>query len=358
MKKLLTTIPAGQKPRLNTTIKPVLRHLLFFAILAAGSLHSCSKNDPLPPANTDTLPVTPVDSLPRDTVTLIRKLQVIYATTSFTDTTTVFSFYYDPQKRVKEIGIRDLGAYPDSNTLRFIYTGNQSKPSLIISPKNQAGNPGAGASYNDSTFFVYSPQGIIQKDSTIQTASQLGGTLFRQTMVREYQYLSNTVLTIRMSRNTAPGNPLTPFRLDTVRYRADSSLEALKVVYPNPISSRFARLEGFGYSSLINPLSKLNIGGLHYSWLFVPNDLEILGNTSYKTISNTNILPTYIDFASPRIPVIFFNSAYNSLGDFLYGDEFDLVSTEWPGRSKYPQTVQVVGSSSYPGDRFIYNYFY
>ena len=77
---------------------------------------SCDKNkdNPLQPA--------PIDSLPlptKDTISLIRKLEEVYQTTSYTGATKTFSFYYDNQKRITALGIKNYKTNFDTGTVHF-----------------------------------------------------------------------------------------------------------------------------------------------------------------------------------------------------------------------------------------------
>ena len=329
-------------------------YYFIFFILISLTQFSCNKDREIP------LQPSPLDSLPTptgDTISLIRKLEEVYQTSSSTSAIKTLSFYYDSQKRITALGIKNYQTNFDTGTVRLFYSGNNGKPYMVITPNAMISQWGSGTMAYDTTYFFYNVSSQIIKDSSygIQKA---GGNTWRRLLTRLYNYVGNTSLTIQTHQKLYNSNTLTLTRSDTVSYNPDTTFERIKVSYPRSNSTADAILKGFTYTNIINPLAIINISGLHYSWVNAPNDLEILGNSNYKTVSNTNILPRYIDFASPRLPARFFNSHYNSIGGFINGDEFNITIVPWGKRISYPQSITVTGSSSYPGDKFIYNYSY
>jgi hypothetical protein len=297
-----------------------------------------------------------------DTVTLIRKLNVYYETVpGGANLKRILYFDYDNLKRVNTVRIKNYGYGFDSGVVRFSYTLNQPRPSRIISPNSQLSQIGIGTMVYDTTYFFYNNIGLVTKDSGY-TIARSGSNNWRQLLLRNYKYEPNNRTTIQLSEAPFSYNNNSVFvsRKDTVDYKLDSTFNKIKVTYSSFYSSLTANalLSAFNYSTTVNPLSKLNISGLHYNWLITPNTIEILGNTNYKTVDNSNILPTYLDFASPRIPNLFYNSNYNTSGGFLSGDLFSIEIIPSAVRNNYPSVIKVTGSSSYPVDKFIYEYTY
>jgi hypothetical protein len=342
-------------PKKNQNVHAGLKACIYFCIvnflLIIITQTSCKKDSS--PTPTDTIPVPS-----KDTVSLIRKLEEVYQTSAGTNPVKNISFYYDNQKRITTLGIKNYNVLFDTGTVRFFYAGSQSQPAMVICPNRLYSQWGNGTMVYDTSYFFYNTAGQITKDSSygLQTSS---GNTWRRLLVRRYNYTAANLLTIQMLKDAYNSNILTLYRSDTVTCKPDSTFDNIKVAYPSLANTHnYAMLQAFNYSGYLNPLAKLNISGLHYSWVNAPNDMEILGNNNYKTISNTNILAYYIDFVSPSIPTIFFNSAYNSVGGFINGDEFDITVLPWTQRTNYPRSVTVTGSSSYTGDKFIYYYSY
>lgn len=331
------------------------------SIIICISIISCEKDiDTPPPLPNDTIPIpgsTKPD--PSDTVPLIRKLEEVYSERSFLHKIKTISFYYDNQKRVSSIGLKNYASSFDSGTIKLFYTGNQTKPFKIISPNTQFSKWGIDNVFYDTTYFFYNTQGLLIKDSGYVMSFNRDNS-WKQLLTRHYNYISSSQFSVQMAKKQYDDNTMLAFRIDTVQFNPNITFDKIKILFKNiqMSGSNLAVIENVRHSGFLNPLAKLNISGLHYFWITTPNDFEILGNTNYKSIDRGNIIPTYIDFASAYLPSTFFNSAYDVPGVFFYGDEFTIQVIPWAERADYPKTLKVKGSSSLPETEVIYNYYY
>jgi len=325
---------------------------------------SCSKPEDNP---TDTIssPPPPPPPPPADTITLVRKLEVItslYPSYVLVPNRT-FSFYYDNQKRVSSIGIKNYSSlFSDSATTRFFYTGSSLQPSLIIMAdiKSQSTGP---VSY-DTCWLSYSVTGKLLKDSVNERVFHYPtGSFIRKPLVRQYNYPTATTAKIDWMGSFTSTGPEGLLRRDTIAVTSSGNIDRIKAHYTQDPSyglSSYALAHGFTFSSIVNPLSKLNISGTPFSLIYTDVKNEILGNQYHPLVYNSNGFAEYIDFISPVIPSLFYIGAYNRFGQMIgsSGAAFVIDFSTWPLRPSYPAELRVSISSSLAGDRFFYRYYY
>ncbi len=319
-------------------------------------------NKPQDITTLDTIIITPPPPPPPppgDTVSIVRKLEVLsslypnYAINPFR----TYSFTYDNLKRITSIGIKTYPAYTtDTFTTRLAYTGNNMRPTYIVMPYIDIFSPPAV----DTTWFYYAADGKLLKDSCFERF--LGGPL-RKPSYRFYSYPNSSTAKIDWywcANATASPSLL---RRDTIKLNAGGQLDFIKAVYPTDTVTAvgpYAKAEGFTFSQIINPLSKLNISGTTYSLIYTDVKKELLGNSYHPLVYNSNSFAIYLDFISPYIPNIFYISGYNSLHQIMGqgGLAFPVEITPWTVRSNYPAEIKVKVSNSLAGDSYIYRYSY
>lgn len=149
-------------------------------------------------------------------------------------------------------------------------------------------------------------------------------------------------------------------RQDTLDHTNDSLVVKLKSqLYYEQNKLNYASAEGFRYSSLINPLSKLNISGTVFSLIYTPVVNEVLGNSAHKAVNNSNILPYFLDFYSSKVVSTFALGGFTD-SDWLIGAQYDAFTFDaipWSERSTYPSKI-TVGASTALENKFEYRYFY
>lgn len=307
----------------------------------------------------DTIIIPPPPPVPQDTVSLVRKLDVL--TSLYPSYNIVpersYSFYYDNQKRVTSIGIKIYPLFTtDTFTVQFAYSGASKVPYRGIIPYVS----GFSAPTYDTIWFFYNPDGRLQKDSI---SERFYGTNTRTPFYRLYTYPDAQTGKIDWFwPNTVVENPVLR-RRDTVRVNANGLPEFIKAVYPtDPVTAvgSYAKAEGFTFSQIVNPLSKLNISGTPYSLIYTDVKDELLGNSSHPLVYNSNGFATYLDFISPQIPNLFYISGYNSYHQIIGqgGAGFPIDITPWSVRPSYPAEIRVRISTSLAGDKYIYRYNY
>ncbi len=104
-------------------------------------------------------------------------------------------------------------------------------------------------------------------------------------------------------------------RRDTIRTDAAGRPELIKALYTS--GGSYALAEGFNFSQVVNPLSKLNISGTPFSLIYTDVKNELLGNSYHPLVYNSNGFAFYLDFLSPFIPNLFYLSGYNSTHQIL-----------------------------------------
>lgn len=302
--------------------------------------------------------------LPIDTILYVKKIEETFLQNnpSIISRTRDYNFYYDTQKRLIKVGIKNYGAVLyDSLTTSFSYIGNNKKPSVVIMA-DASGSSIGGPAYYDTTYFTYGANETLLKDSTNErTYNFATSSYYRTPLYRLYSYPNNSILKVDWYWYGNGNTTTRLWRTDTLSADA-SKITNLKTVffYDIPNYYRYALGEVFIPSTYINPLSKLNISGTNFSYIYANTKNEILGNSNHYLITGTNILAYYLDFISPYLPTQFYLSPYSSNG-VLVGSQGQFFSTEISPlltRPKYPELLKVEASTSFPGDKFQYRYFY
>jgi hypothetical protein len=332
--------------------------LIAFLLLQQTFNTGCTKPQDTP--TTDTI-IVPPPPTPIDTVSLVRRLDEL---TSLYPSYTIilnksYSFYYDNLKRVTSIGIKIYPLFTyDSFTVRFDYSGTGKLPYRAIIPYiNGFSTP---VPSQDTVWFYYNTEGRLQKDSSFER--YFSGP-DRTPAYRLYTYPDT--LTAKVDWYWPSSVTQAPIlkRRDTVRLNATGLPDFIKAVYPtDPVTAigSYAKAEAFTYSQVINPLSKLNISGSHFSFLYTNVKNELLGNSTHPLVYNSNGSATYLDFISLYLPTQFYITGYNSLHQVLGqgGASFPVEITPWTTRPTYPSEIRVRISTSLSGDRYLYRYYY
>lgn len=311
--------------------------------------------------STDTPPPPPPP--PIDTISYVKKIEETFlqSNPAINRRTRDYNFYFDAQKRVVRVGIKNYGpVLYDSLTTIFSYNGTSQKPySAILA--NVTNSSISGPAYYDTLYFTYDGSGKLIKDSTNELFYNFPSGLYTRTpLIRIYSYPGGLCKADWYWVRTQGGSPVLA-RTDTIG--TDSTkITNLKTVFfsLNPAVFNYALGEAFIASAIVNPLSKLNISGMPFSYMYSSTKNEILGNSNHYIISGTNILAYYLDFMSPKLPSQFHLTPRNS-NDVMLGSQSQFFSTEitpWTLRTKYPELMKVSATTSLPGDKFQYQYYY
>jgi hypothetical protein len=338
------------------TLAIIACFILFISSINSG----CSKPEDTLPAGIVTPPPAPV--LPGDTVSLVKKLEILsslypnYAIKPYQ----TYTFSYDGLKRLTSVGIKTYPTYvTDTFTTTLKYTGNNMHPDYIIQPAIDIFGPPSV----DTTRFFYAADGKLQKDSCLER--WYGGSV-RRPLYRLYTYPSSTMAKIDWYWSATLAANASLQRQDTVRVDGAGRPNTIKSLYSldqtgtGQAGGSYALAEGFTFSQIINPLSKLNISGTPYSLIYAGVKKELLGNIYHPLVYNSNGAAIYLDFISPYIPNIFYIWGYSSTGVGLGqgADAFPIEITPWTVRSSYPAEIRVQISTSLAGDSYIYRYKY
>jgi hypothetical protein len=346
---------------------------LFLLSLVVITLNNgCSKPDtnneaPSPvPGQTDTVVTTPPDTLvPIDTPgDYIKRLEVDYIQSNPTvhERQSDYTFYYDALNRVIKIGIRNYSPIRfDTGTTLLFYAGNALKPYQIIAPNVQRSIPGDLVVY-DTTWFEYDASDRMLKDSSNQLVYNTATTSYiRKPIYRYYSYPSATKTFIRWYGHQEGSAPVALIREDTLDHTLDSQVIKLKTqfYYSEKIRQNYATAGTFKYTSLINPLSKLNISGTVFSLIYTPVRNEVLGNSYHKAVRNSNILPFYLDFYSGKVASSLYLSGYTADGYLIsaQSDYFSIEAIPSTGRNTYPSKITVDARTALD-DKVEYRYYY
>lgn len=268
-----------------------------------------------------------------------------------------FRFYFDSAFRVTAVGISNYdNVLIDTSTCQLFYKGSETKPNMIIAPEMTS--PASGPAIYDTTWFTYNSDEHIIMDSSNELLSYQSPTYIRQPIKRIYSYPdASTTLVQWYDETTAGGSPQI-IRTDSISAYAGQLQTVWSVFYfqaDNGLPPTIGVAQSFQYSSYMNPLSHLNIGGTLYSLIYTPVRREVLGNSYSKAVWDSNILPYYLDFFSQTLPSSFFlGGAPNST---VIADRFDIQVTP---DSVYPQLPRQmsVGATSALGARFVYTFDY
>jgi len=330
----------------------ILSTILLIVFLSSVPQTGCSPDR----TDLDTIPTPPPPPVP-DTVTYIKTLEERFSNTI----NRKFSFYYDAQKRVMQIGIKHYYSnnITDSFSTRFFYAGNNKQSFEVIRPMIQYSQPG-GPTYYDTIWINYNSGGLPVKDSS--TDLVYNNTINQpayKSLVRLYSYpTDNTVLT-EWYGSTDAGNGNLLLRKDTIVINTTNGTLQKS-------SSRFlvgmhavGKAENFTSSSFVNPLGKLNISGSITSLIYSPTRNEIVGNNFHPAVWNSNTLPSYLDFIDQFLPSQFYFGAYEPDGS-LYGSALpvNLQISPWSARDTYPASIIVTMAGSFPGVTATYNFSY
>ena len=272
----------------------------------------------------------------------------------------LFTFTFDSSKRLVSVLINNYGGVLyDSGTCRLFYNGNSSKPYMIITP-NWATSKPAGPIYYDTTRFAYNSAGQIIRDSSFQHAYNYSAVVIEEPVKRIYQY-SDSITTICWYGLSDPDSAENIIREDTIQANR-GQLQNIKTQFfsTGATPENYALTQNFTYTSYINPFSQLNISGTIFSLIYTPVTQEILGNSLSKAVSNSNIIPYYIDFFSSTIPSNFYLGGFYSNG-FLIGSTFDDFDIQITADSKYPRLpaqITVGATTALDGDQLTYKFHY
>ncbi|RYY64996.1 MAG: hypothetical protein EOO12_08170 [Chitinophagaceae bacterium] len=273
-----------------------------------------------------------------------------------------YSFYYDSSRRVTAVGIRNYSPVGlDTATCRFFYDGSARRPWRIIAPNLNRSTP--GSIVYDTTEVDYGANGLPVSDRSNQMIAFNGsGTPVRVLVTRTYTYdAGGGRVYVYWKNASVSGGADQWLRSDTLQAAPGGGIGTLKSALAQGSfgSGDYALVEGVQYSAFVNPLSVLNISGMPFAPIYTPVTKEVLGNSWHKAAWNSNILPYYLDFLSPRVPNHFFLGGYTSGGWLIAAasDYFDLQVTPTANRPYWPSALSV-GASSALGDRFSYRFYY
>jgi len=338
----------------------------FCALLLLIILCSCSRDAVTPPPPViDTPARPPVDTgskPPSDTISYVKKLEEFYfqANPNTTRRSRDFSFYYDSQNRVTHIGIKhyEIQLKFDSAATSFFYQGNSRKPHMIVTPSLLSGINGIPLLY-DTTIFSYDTEGKLQNDSAMMYFYNNTGQLIKMPVIRNYAYINTSTTVVNLYSLQKENRPIELLRKDTFRINSNKEVQYYKAefYYPDNVLANYALIEYITYSKYVNPLNKLNIGGLFFSHIYAPVLSEIFGNNSHKAIWNSNILPYHIDFVSSHIPNMYHSEGFNRDHWRLGFDQFLFSIIPWSKRNTYPEQISVSAYTAL-GDQCIYKYHY
>jgi hypothetical protein len=330
--------------------------LLLFSFL----VFSCSREPGEPPPT----PVDRTPAPPADTVSFVQRLEEFFVQGNpySMQLNRVYTFTYDQLNRVASVGITNHNHIQfDTATTRLFYTGSNMRPSMIITPNVYTGNASTPPLY-DTTYFSYDARNRPVKDSCLLWGYYNTSAMQRRLTWRSYFYPDSSTIIVHWYAPVFANRPPSLARQDTIELTATKSLEKSKTQYFGLDNNRsnYLMAEGFTADTIINPLAKLNIGGMIFSYLYTPAHAEVLGNSFHKAVYNSNILPAYVDFFSPLLPKSFYLGGFTE-NHFLIGAQYDGMSvavSPWQKRSRYPAEISVRGSTSLPDDRFVYRYHY
>lgn len=344
-------------------ILPLLILTAFAALLIATNTGCQKSND----NSIDTIATPPIPPPPApDTISFIKKIEESYLTANpvLESRTRDYNFYYDSQKRLVTVGIKNYGpVLADSLTTRFFYAGSSSSPYMIIQANVQNSSIG-GPVYYDTCWITYGANNLPVKDSsTDYTYNFVTNTLEHKIpLLRYYTIIDSRTLSTNWLASVGSETQPQLIRRDTVWTDANGMLQDMKAQFYNGLNfpGSYTRVEGINRSGFINPLSKLNISGTPYSLLYTPVKQEILGSRFHFAVFNSNPLPYYLDFCSKWLPRSFFLISYNRFGIGIGsgGINFNTEITPWTLRPSYPSEMKVSCSFSFPGDQFKYRYYY
>ena len=305
----------------------------------------------------DTIPTPPSPPGP-EIISYVKTLEESFGSTP----SRKFTFYYDAQKRVAQIGIKHYyaGNTTDSFTTRFFYSGNNKYPYQIIRPNSLNSQPG-GIHYYDTSWITYINAGLPVKDSSRDLVyNNVTNLPEHKPLVRNYNYPNNSTLVTEWygSLDASNGNLL--IRKDTVVFDGTSgTVQRTNSQFLNAVYT-FGKTENFLFTSYINPLAKLNISGSIFSMIYSPVRNEIFGNSLHPTVWNSNTIPYYLDFINRSIPSHFHFAAFYPDGSMAGSGVVNMDIQISPSAShvNYPASLSVTMGGSLPGTVGNYHYTY
>ena len=330
----------------------ILSTILVIVFIGSAPQTGCSPDR----SNLDTIPSPPPPPVP-DTVTYVKTLEEKFGNTI----NRRFSFFYDAQKRVIQIGIKHYYSnnITDSFSTRFFYSGNNKHPYQVIRPSTQFSQPGS-PTYYDTIWITYNSSGLPVKDSSTDVVyNNTTNQPAYKPLLRYYSYPDNNTVFTEWYGSTDAGNGNLLVRKDTIVLNTTNGVLQKS-------SSKFlvglhavGKAENFTASSFVNPLGKLNISGSITSFIYSPTRNEILGNSFHPAVWNSNTLPSYIDFINQLLPSQFYFSAYEPDGSLAgAAQSMNLQISPWLARDTYPASITVVMAGSLPGTTPTYSYSY
>lgn len=333
--------------------------IILFFILENG----CKKphEETIDTPGTDTVVVTP--PTPVDTVSYIKKIEAFYSSgQGWIHKSSDITFYYDSVNRLTQVGFKNYGEVLfDTATSDFYYSGNSTKPYMIISPSTQ--NDYGMPVFYDTTYFQYNSKNQLVSDSSMDDLWDFATYTFKKRPAkRVYTYVDSTIATITWYGVQSLDGPVEILKIDSLdqfNYQHRRNLRSL--YHPNVSNmSYYISTVIQKYSSYINPLAKLNISGTTFSLIYKANSAEIFGNDLYKVGFNINMIPHYIDFYSDRLPSSFYVGSYNNVPGSSPGGivTYFINVKPWEKRESYPSEITVMATTSYPGDKMVYKYYY
>lgn len=326
---------------------------------------SCTKNEVVrrvttDPEEEDTTIITPP---PPDSMVRASRLEIYYKQSNPANTYRYmdYTFYFDSSNRVAKVGVKNyMELFFDSATCILEYKGKSTKPYMIVAPNKYVSSLERPVRY-DTTYFEYDAYKRILKDSCNQLVYKPGSIEFTERRMVRYYYYPAATQTIVNWYTYTPDNAEKLMRQDSLQFAADGQLSELKTTFNslNITSGNYAHGEGFTFSNFINPLSELNISGTLFSIVGTPVEVEVLGNEFHKAVHNSNILPYYMDFYSPKIPSHFYLGGFDANGWLISSqyDAFDIQIIPSAALENYPAQISV-GASTALDDRVVYKYYY
>lgn len=271
-----------------------------------------------------------------------------------------FSYYYDANRRLTEIGIKRYGldaASTDTNTCFIKYKNDNTKPYMIIAPCLS----GCGDK-SDTTYYYYDNVNRLAKDSGGISYSNQRGQPIKSPIVRTYSYPDKQTILVHWEGPVYPEGPIGVLRNDTLVKNDNGQINILKSQYYHTGYYSILKdvLFDFNYSDVNNPLAELNISGTSFNLVYSRNLEDNVGMTTHPIAMASNVVPYYIDYFSPKIPTGFFFNSYQHddlVLNQLYRYKIQVKTSEkYPN---YPSQITVgIPTANLGLDTNIYRYYY
>jgi hypothetical protein len=300
-----------------------------------------------------------------DTPIYISKLErgIVYGVSSNMPSIRIddtYSFYYDNNKRLIQVGLRIASYGIDTATCRISYSGNSKNPSRIIS-LNLYQSLGGQTLVYDTTDYTYNANGQLVKDtSSLFAFDHTSGLYYRMPAKRTYSYQDSTKVIIQKYAVYNFSVGLQIIRSDTIEQSSPGVLTRIWSQFYGAGTRKInaALVYPGDYSDFVNPLSRLNLPRNIVSSITSPSHKDLLG--SEFAIDNSNVIesPLYLDFYS--------NKLTSSLGIYSYwlGEVrfptfmfFSYQIRPYPAKTSYPASLSFAITSNNI-DSIIYQYSY